>query len=593
VSALPEAQTEPARSRGSGRLERLLGLSRLVPAVVVLIAGVLIPASIFFVYSFWKADLLSFDKVWNLANYRSVFSDPFTRSLILRTHAIGLATALMTVVLAFFTAYVISFTLKRGRNLVLLAIVISMLASYLVRVFAWILILGPTGVINRALNFVGLIDSPLHFLIYGKFAVALTLIDVFLPIAVLPIYAAMQSIDRNVLEASRDLGAGRLRTLVRVTLPLTWPGVSAAFVIVYILAASDYVTPSLVGGKSGIMVGRVVYDQFGITHDWPYAAALQFVTIWTGALLFLALTAFGILTRRLARRKSRGGSRVWNVPSVPPQLGRIREWLALVPWGHVYLALVLFFLFLPIAVVVLFSFSDSPIAAFPIRGLTGHWYSQAFGSESFRSALFTSLKLAGAVTAGVVICGMLAAFALERSAGSLRKPLTWLFYLPLAVPGIMIGFSILTMVTQLGRQTSLGSAWLGQTVYLVPFGVLVIAARLANFDRSLEEAARDLGRTSRGAFGRVTWPLISATVVGVAVLTFALSMDEFIITLYTIGPNTTLPILIWTTLQRASVTPAINAIASVLMAATIASVLAAAAVTRSRAGARRGRRSRS
>lgn len=250
------------------------------------------------------------------------------------------------------------------------------------------------------------------------------------------------------------------------------------------------------------------------------------------------------------------------------------------PWATVWLVLVMAFLFFPLVVVAVFSFSESPIAAFPIRGLTLDWYADAFGSGAFQDALGTSIRLAVAVTVGALLCGVPAAFALRRGPRVLAGPLAILLFLPLVVPSVMLGFSILTMVTEARAQPSLASAWLAQTAFVLPFVVLVVAARLQHLQPELEEAARDLGSTPVRAFARVTWPLIRPTVVGVAVLVFSLSMDEFIVTLYTIGSDVTLPILIWTTMQRQSITPTINAIATVLVLATILGAVAAASGAR-------------
>lgn len=532
-----------------------------VPTAAWLAIVLLIPIGIFFVYSFWKADIFGLSRAWTLDSYRDALGDSFYRGLIARTIGLGLLAAAVCVPLAYGTAYVLTFGVRRARNALVGLIVISMLASYLVRIYSWKTILGPEGFINRALEGIGVIDEPLGFLLFGKFAVVVTLVHILLPFAVLPIYAAMQSVDSDVIRASRNLGAGPVVTFLRVTLPLTWHGVVVAFLFVFILAAGDYVTPQLVGGEGGVMVGRVIYDQFGITQNFPFASALAFSLIAafavTVGLLWLAVWA----ARRLASRfQLHSGPRI-----LPPTLA---TGLRRVPWGPIYLGLILAFLMLPLVAVVLFSFNDSRFSTLPIRGLTLRWYKDALGTDQFRDALLTSLQLAAVTSIVAVAIGVPAAFALVRRRFALRPAITALLLAPVAMPGIIIGFGILLSFTELNLTTSLVSAGLGQVTLLLPFVVLIVSARLREFDREIEEAGRDLGCTRTGVIRRVTLRIIGPIVLGAAALCFALSMDEFIITLYTIGSDKTLPVFVWGLMQKRGITPSVNAIATVLLAAS-------------------------
>ena len=151
--------------------------------------------------------------------------------------------------------------------------------SYLLRVFAWKLILGFNGVVNSSLLWLGLIDQPLDFLLYNINAVVLTLAHAWAAFAILPIFVSLQKIDKSLIEAAHDLGEGSIATFFRVTLPLSMPGVVAATLLVFIPTVGDYVTPKLVGGPNGLMIGSLIQIAFGRLDDWPLGAAISVISI--------------------------------------------------------------------------------------------------------------------------------------------------------------------------------------------------------------------------------------------------------------------------------------------------------------------------
>jgi spermidine/putrescine transport system permease protein len=531
---------------------------------------------VFFVYGFWQTGFFTIDRVWNTDNYREVWGDPFYRSLLFRTVATGLLVAAVTVPLAYAVAYVVTFSLRRGRQTVVLLILGSMLSSYLVRIYAWKSILGPTGVINDVLDRIGLIDQPLGFLLYSRFALVITLISILLPYAILPIFAALQNVDRDMIRASRDLGAGSIESFIRVTLPLSRRGVVTAFLFTFILAAGDYVTPQLVGGRSGLMVGRVVADQFGVASNWPLASALSFSLL---ALLAATVGALWLAGRLTSAAVSFAGQRI-SWPAGEPRI----PGATLLPWGHFYIGAVLLFLFAPLVIVAVLSFDDSRIPAFPMSGFTLDWYSEVIAGDTFRSALRNTLVVGVATALIDVAIGTPAAFALARRRFLLRTPLSALLLLPLALPGIVLGVSILTAVDFAGRGTSLRTVVLSHVVFTLPFLVLVMTARLRDFDRQVEDAARDLGCSQREALRRVTLPIVAPTLVGATLLVFALSLDEFVITNFTIGAEATVPVMVWSML-RLGITPAVNAIATLIVLASLIVMVIAATLLRLRAHA--------
>ena len=172
--------------------------------------------------------------------------------------------------------------------------------SYLLRIFAWKIILGFNGVVNSALKTVGLISEPLQFLVYNPFSVVVALTHAYLAFAVLPIYVALERIDRSLIESASDLGARPFANFRQITLPLSMPGVIAAALLIFVPTVGDYVTPTLVGGPGGTMVGNLIQSQFGKANDWPAGSALAMAVIFAVGLLLALLAAGGTLIRKRA-----------------------------------------------------------------------------------------------------------------------------------------------------------------------------------------------------------------------------------------------------------------------------------------------------
>ena len=231
--------------------------------------------------------------------------------------------------------------------------------------------------------------------------------------------------------------------------------------------------------------------------------------------------------------------------------------------------LVYLFLFAPIALLVAFSFNANRYGTFPITGWTGKWYGQVFSDYQIRDALTTTLKVAAEVTVVSTLVGTAAAFPLVRSRLPFRTGIRVGMTLPIMIPGLLIGVSLLVLFTNvLHRQLSPQTAVIGQSVYTTPFVLLLVAARLQGFDVSLERAAADLGANTLRRLRYVVLPLIMPAVFAGALFAFTLSLDEFIITLFLIGGHNTLPIYIYTQVKF-GITPEVNALASLLLAASL------------------------
>ena len=274
---------------GGARTGLLLVATPLVYAVGLLAA----PMAMILLFSFWTQDFLTIDTTLTLNNYREALRDPIYAELMLRSVRISGIVTLITVVLAFPVAYYISFHVPPGRKaLWIFLVTIPFWTSYLVRVFLWKVILGFNGVLNSSLIGLGVIQEPLTAILYNLNAVVITLAHAYAPFAILPIFVALERIDRSLLEAARDLGETAARAFWRVTLPLAMPGVVAASLIVFIPTIGDYVTPRLVGGPGGLMIANMIQTQFLRLNNAPMGAAvavLAMLVVAVIAVLFVAL----------------------------------------------------------------------------------------------------------------------------------------------------------------------------------------------------------------------------------------------------------------------------------------------------------------
>ena len=274
------------------RSEQLRGYSLLSPTLVVMLLFLAVPLAIMFTLSFWTQTYVTYDKSFTIANYFAFFERPIYPYLLGKSLLMSLSVTVATVLLAYPMAYFLAFRVTQGKMIWLILITVPFWTSYLLRVFAWKIILGYEGVINSGLMSLGIIAKPLEFLLYNPFAVVITLAHAWAAFAILPIYVSLEKIDRSLLEAATDLGDGPLERFRRITLPLSMPGVIAASLFVFIPTVGDYVTPSLVGGTTGIMIGNVIQTMFGKANNWPMGAAVAVISMITIATLVIVFLWF-------------------------------------------------------------------------------------------------------------------------------------------------------------------------------------------------------------------------------------------------------------------------------------------------------------
>lgn len=261
------------------------------PVLIWILVLVLLPNIFLVSYSLWKNEIGTITHVWNFNNYSALFSSEVFTTLLKRTLLIAVVSTTLASLIAYPLAYVVVTKFGRYKAIAALLIIIPLWVSYLMRVFAWKIILGESGVLNGLLESVGLIDSPSTAFLYSTTTVILTLTYVAIPYVFLASYTALDRVPRHYFEASSDCGASAWRTFRHVVWPLTRPGFAIGFAIGFVLTFGDYVTPQMVGGLSGTMLGSIVLQSFGTANNWPQGAAIG-VTIIAAGLLVLALVSF-------------------------------------------------------------------------------------------------------------------------------------------------------------------------------------------------------------------------------------------------------------------------------------------------------------
>jgi spermidine/putrescine transport system permease protein len=248
-----------------------------VPPLVWVTAFLLVPYALLFCYSFWSVSpTQQIVHSWTLDNYRQLLHISVYWQTLFRSMWIAARVTLFSLLLGYPLAYYLSFYAGKRKDLFYQLVIIPLWVSYLVRAYAWKTILGSDGVLNTLLQYVHLTRHPLDFLLYSPFAVVLTLTHIYTPFAFLPIYAALEHVPRNLVEASHDLGASPLQTFWRVIFPLSIPGVVAGATFAFVLGLGDFLAPLLLGGPSGIMISNIVVSLFGAAYNWPLGAAISF-----------------------------------------------------------------------------------------------------------------------------------------------------------------------------------------------------------------------------------------------------------------------------------------------------------------------------
>ena len=306
------------RSRPAVRLSGwMAGYALLSPSILVIALMLVAPMLALIVLSFWTQTGFDIDTTPTLANYWELaapaetptvwmgipfpFKNPVHAILLVKSLVMSLMVTVAVILVAYPMAYFLAFRVTRHKALWMILITIPFWTSYLLRVFSWKIMLGFNGVINSGLMSLGIISEPLGFLLYNPFAVVITLTHAWVTFAILPIYVSLEKIDRSLLEAATDLGDSKWQRFKRITLPLSLPGTVSAALLVFIPTVGDYVTPTLVGGPGGTMIGNNIQSLFLRQDNAPLGSAVAIVMMIVVAALS-ALFMWAVGYRKLRKR---------------------------------------------------------------------------------------------------------------------------------------------------------------------------------------------------------------------------------------------------------------------------------------------------
>ena len=493
--------------------------------------------------------------------WQKFFGDPFYWGVVGNTLRLAFGVTLAALLVGYPTAYAL--TKVRGRRLVVacyLVIFSPLLVSLVVRVYGWILILSENGVINQGLRAVGLIQTPLK-LIYNDVGVTIALVHILLPFMVFPILSVLLQFDHTLREAAADLGANRLRTFIRVVLPMSLPGVVAGAQITFTLAISAFVTPELLGGGTVQVLSRAIWFNV-VDVNWPLAAVEAIVLL---ALALITLAFFDLVARSLRAMRPTGVPR----PRPAEPMGLIELVF------RSGLIVVLAFILSPLVFVFVNSFNGSDFNSFPPQGFSLRWYKFVLGYVPFREGMTNSLLIAAATTAVAIPAGMLAALAIARGRIRLRGILNAFFLAPLVIPRVAIGIAVFILLIRLHFFGTTASLVLVHAMLALPFAIALLAASLVNVNRTLEEAAMDLGAGPLRTFWSVTLPQIRAGLIIAAVFAFITSFDETEASIFLVRPsNLTLPVQMFLYLEQYQ-NPTLAALSTLLVGLTVVLVVGA------------------
>jgi putative spermidine/putrescine transport system permease protein len=493
--------------------------------------------------------------------WQKFFTDSFYWDVVRNTLQLALGVTGVALLIGYPAAYAL--TKVRDQRLLVAAYIVifsPLLVSVVVRAYGWLLLLSDTGVINTALLATGLVHEPIR-MIYNNTGVIIALVHILLPFMIFPILSVLLQFDNAQREAANDLGANRVQTFIRVVLPLSLPGVIAGAQIVFTLAISAFVTPALLGGGKVQVLSRHIWFNV-VDVNWPLAAVEAIVLL---ALALGALAVFDLAGRSLRSMRAIGTPR----PRDRSPGGLID--LAL----RVVLVAVLVFMLSPLVFVVINSFNSAAFNSFPPQGFSLRWYEFVLGYLPFREGMTNSLIIATASTLVAVPAGALAALALVRGKIVARGALRAYFLSPLVMPKVAVGIAVFILLIRLRLFGTTASLVLVHAMLSLPFCIVLLTASLVSVNRTLEEAAMDLGAGPLRTFWQITLPQIRAGLVVATVFSFITSFDETEASIFLVRPsNTTLPIQMFLYVEQYQ-NPTLAALSTVLIALTIVVVILA------------------
>jgi putative spermidine/putrescine transport system permease protein len=543
-----------------------------------------------FLYPVWQLLAISVSDPrggWSLVHYTRLFSSAVYVQVLIGTFKIAGWTTLFCLLFGYPVAYLLATTRPNTRGLLLLWILLPFWTSFLVRTFAWIVLLGRNGIVNKTVVAAGIADAPLS-LIYNFTGVMIGMTHALMPLAILTMASVMQGLPTNLVPAAGTLGARGGQAFWRIYFPLSLPGVAASGLLVFITALGFFITPALLGGVRETMIAQVIIENIQTTLNWGFAGAVSMLLLATSLAVFVLYdrllglsTLAGESSTRQHGALGRLGARMGMVlvaalGSLCDRFAELWERAAPTRADHrsvrrsrqvlrVVALAVICFLAVPSFFVVPISFSSSAFMEWPPVGFSLEWYRAYFASNLWMSATIRSFVTALLTAALATLIATPAAFVLVRQ--QMRgKTATLAFVLsPLILPRMIIAVALFYLYARVGLVGTTFGLVLGHTVLAVPYVVITVMAVLKSYDERLDQAAATLGANGWQTLRRVTLPLIRPGIASAFLFAFIVSFDELTIALFTTGGlSATLPKQMWDDAVL-KVSPLLAAVSTVLL----------------------------
>lgn len=523
-----------------------------VPVLAWLLLIVVLPNLLLVGTSFLKSSAGSIVFEPSLVNYARLWNSAGFWVLLFRTLSYSFAGCLIATLIAYPLAYYVGRVAGKNRALLTVLIVLPLWISLLMRIFAWRIILGQSGLLNGFLLSSGILDTPSEAFLYSPTAVVIVFAYISVPFIFISTMGAFEKIPRDLIEASQDSGASSLQTFFHLIWPLTRRNLAIGVSLAFLVTVGDFVTPAMIGGIDGTTLGVVISTQFGFANNWPYGAAVAVALMLSVILLLGVLIALTPVKGVMSGGESDSASDHSGSGVRGRRLGGIGYALAIV------------YLYAPLAIIVLFSFNAANLQTLPLQGLTMQWYRELANDASLVEAAQRSVIVALFVVSVSVVVGTIFALIVHYAKPRGARLFEMAFALPIATPGVVLGIEMVLGTEIFGIPSGIPRIVIGQMSFVMPVTFLLLLVRLRRLDPSLMEASLDLGATRWQSFIHVLFPMIRGTMAAGAFLGLTLSADDVMVTLFLSGGAPTLPIWVFNQM-RFGFTPSVNAVFSILL----------------------------
>jgi len=517
-----------------------------------------------------------------LKNYAKIFSASVYVDALWVTFKLGALTTLICVIGGYPVAYLLTSSSTSISRKLLILVMLPFWTSFLVRGFAWMILLGRNGAINNILRDLGLIDAPLQ-MIYNFTGAMIGMVHSLMPLFIIAAAPTMARIDRNLSKAAATMGSSHSQAFWKIYFPLSAPGVAAGAILVFITSIGFFLTPTLLGGRGETVLSRIIIREVEEGLDWGFAGALSVLLLVTAALLFLIYDRIVGISNLAGESKtksanfSRFGAAVFDVPAkigtalergfekvFPARADRPNiAWSRAPVW--IVATLVLVFLVLPIFVVIPVSLQQQKYLTWPPKMISLQWYEGFFNSTLWLQALSNSAVVGIGASVIATIIGSLAAIGMTSDGVKGRTAWLLLLISPLIVPHVIFAVGLFYVFAPLGLVGSKFALMWGHAVIALPYVVMTVMAVVKHYDRRLTLAAWTMGASSWKAFWRVQFPLIRAGVFAAFLFAFVTSFDDLTISMFvTAGLSATLPKEMWSAATM-QVDPQLSAVSTVVL----------------------------